>query len=670
MKHTTNKTPYRPAVRGFLTDGLLAVLAGFAIGLTALVNTARYGAVFPMMAADYLRHPAVILLNVLPAVLVSLALWLLLNRLWLSTLLTAAVFLVASFGNYFKIFFRGDPFVAADLSILREVGDISGRYPIAPTKWMIAEIVAWIVVCAALLLREIRRRKARATAPEANGSATAAPGAKDATVPEAANAKAPKTVSRGALLAVRACLLALVVLVSVYEVFPLYNDERMYAVTDLADEATYLEHYNPTDQYLSHGFVFSFLRSAYRTIERPVDGYSEDLARSILGRYPDAAIPADKRVDVIGFMLEAFADFSVYDAVSLSEENDVYGVWHRISEEGVSGRLVTNVFAAGTINSERNFLSGFDTTNSDYYSDASTIVRYFASQGYTTTGGHPGESWFYNRENINRWLGFDSYSFRQNRYGSFAAEGILPDAVFLDDVWTQYEARDKSKPYFSFNVTFQNHAPYSDEGSPDTPMVDPAVFAGLPDGTACYHILNNYLTGIFQTNQAIGTFVDRAEASDDPLILVFFGDHKPWLGGGNRVYEALGINLDLGTEEGMMNYYSTSYVIWANSAAKRVLGAGLSEEERSARFSGDGGDSAPCFLMTKLFDLAGWTGPALIQLERDFIREEAVAVNRETEFYVLADGTVAKDPGEEVLAREREILYSQYYLKHKNIYAK
>ncbi len=120
----------------------------------------------------------------------------------------------------------------------------------------------------------------------------------------------------------------------------------------------------------------------------------------------------------------------------------------------------------------------------------------------------------------------------------------------------------------------------------------------------------------------------------------------------------------------MLNYFSTSYVIWMNDAAKEVLGEGLSEEEKTARFSGDGGCSSPFFLIGKLFDMAGWEGPAFMQLERDFQREQAIAVNREAEFYVLADGTFAKDPGEEVLAREREILYCQYYLKHNNIYAK
>ena len=217
-------------------------------------------------------------------------------------------------------------------------------------------------------------------------------------------------------------------------------------------------------------------------------------------------------------------------------------------------------------------------------------------------------------------------------------------------------------------MTYQNHAPYNTESGPATHYIAEDQFEGEEDGKAYANILNNYLNGIYLTNRALDTFVGRFREAEEPVVLVLFGDHKPWLGGGNSVYNALGINIDLGTEEGMMNYYTSDYVIWANDAAKAKFGEGLSEEALAERFSGDGGVTAPFFLMLKAFDMLGWEGPQLMQLERDFVREEAVAVNRETEFYVLADGTFAKDPGEEVLAREREILYCQYYLKHKNIY--
>ena len=646
-KHAKKERRFSLTRKQIAIDGILAVLFGAALGLAVLLNTARYGTVTAELTRDFLTHPIVIALNLLPVVVLTVGFWLLTGRVWAAAIPPMAVFLFGSFTNYFKIYYRSDPVVAADLRILREVGNISERYPIVLTRWMIAEIVIFGLLLAAFVAMSIvRRRRFR-------------------------EGKTGKTVRRSAALTVRAVCLAILIALIALVIFPLYNSESAYYYTDLASDSTYLQRYDPADQYVSHGFVFSFFRSVYRSVERPVDGYSEELAKSILARYTDADIPEDKKIDVIAVMLEAFADFSGYDEIDFTDDVDIYGEWHRICEEGVSGQLVTNIFAARTINSERNFLTGFDTSNDDYYEDSTSFVRYFKDQGYTVTGAHPGENWFYNRRNINERLGFDEYYFRQNRYESFGYEdGIVPDAVFLEDVWRLYEERDKTKPYFNFNVTYQNHAPYSDASAPAIRFVSETQFAGQEGGDGLRNILSNYFNGIYQTNQALGTFVDHARGSDRPIALIFFGDHKPWLGGGNSVYEGLGINLDLGTEEGMLNYFSTSYVIWMNDAAKEVLGEGLSEEEKAARFSGNGGCSSPFFLIGKLFDMAGWEGPAFMQLERDFQREQAIAINREAEFYVLADGTFAKDPGEEVLAREREILYCQYYLKHNNIYAK
>jgi len=67
---------------------------------------------------------------------------------------------------------------------------------------------------------------------------------------------------------------------------------------------------------------------------------------------------------------------------------------------------------------------------------------------------------------------------------------------------------------------------------------------------------------------------------------------------------ALGIDFDQGTEKGFYHYWSTRYLIWANDAAKAVLGRGL---------TGEGPDISPCFLMNVLFQQLGWTGDAYMQ---------------------------------------------------------
>ena len=73
------------------------------------------------------------------------------------------------------------------------------------------------------------------------------------------------------------------------------------------------------------------------------------------------------------------------------------------------------------------------------------------------------------------------------------------------------------------------------------------------------------------------------------------------------------MDVDLSTEQGFSNYYSTDYVIWMNDAARELLG-----------YSGKGLETgpviSPCYLMNLLFDTLGWgKGPDYLQAMADMM---------------------------------------------------
>ncbi len=158
-----------------------------------------------------------------------------------------------------------------------------------------------------------------------------------------------------------------------------------------------------------------------------------------------------------------------------------------------------------------------------------------------------------------------------------------------------------SAPVFSFNVTYQNHGPYdADDARFDEPFVPQG---DLSDSD--YHIVNNYLFGIRDTARHMQTMAESFRELQEPVILVFFGDHKPWMGEQSATYGALGIDITSDTDAAFYNYYATDYLIWANDAAKEALGAD---------FTGTGPDISPCFLMNVLFERCGWEGPGYTKL--------------------------------------------------------
>lgn len=149
---------------------------------------------------------------------------------------------------------------------------------------------------------------------------------------------------------------------------------------------------------------------------------------------------------------------------------------------------------------------------------------------------------------------------------------------------------------------------------------------GISD--AAYYTVNNYLGSVASTGKQLAAYVDSFRDDPEPVVLVFFGDHKPTLGAGNSFYEELGVNVQEGTAEGFYNLYTTPYLIWTNDAAKAVLG-------RSD--IGTGPTISPCYLMSVLFDCCGWEGPSWMQLQRQ--TRAVLPVMQSRGMYLVAQGS-------------------------------
>lgn len=527
---------------------------GVLIGLLSLyfAATLRQAEMFQ----SYLEHPTILFLNLAPVVWLILILWCLTGRAALSFALCAAVTIGLSVVSWFKLQFRNDPLLFEDLLSAKEAGNMLGRYTLFATKTIIAAI-ALLVVCCIVLHFTARGR----------------------------------LCGRG-----RMCGAALL-LVLLTPARTLYTSETVYK--DETQNFDLINRWSATQLYISKGFVYPFLYSVGQAADTPPSGYDGQAAAAQLAQYQDADIPDGQKVDVISIMLEAYNDFSKFDEIVFAR--DVYEEYHKLEAEGISGNLITNIFAGGTVDTERCFLTGFGNLGS-FRTATNSYVRYFADQGYTTTGGHPSYSWFYNRVNINESLGFENYDFLENHYGALVDNEIAMDDVFLPEIMRLHEAHKQAsdKPYFDFSVTYQGHGPYDTEVNwYMTDYVQSGLYTPQTE-----NILNNYFGSIANTNKNLAAFFDHYRASDDPVVIVLFGDHNPWLGDGNSVYEELGLDIDTSQTQGFLNYYGTRYLIWANDAAKQALGQS---------FTGEGPDIGPYFLMNQVFRACGWDGPAYMQ---------------------------------------------------------
>ena len=132
------------------------------------------------------------------------------------------------------------------------------------------------------------------------------------------------------------------------------------------------------------------------------------------------------------------------------------------------------------------------------------------------------------------------------------------------------------------------------------------------------------------------------------MVVVLYGDHNPWLGDSASVYAELGIDLDVHTETGFLQYYSTRYVIWANEAAKAQLGND---------FVGEGPRLSSNYLMNEVFNQLGWTGNAYMQLTED-VRQTLSVVTSNGAY--VENGVWTEQLSEEGQQALEKLRYAQY----------
>ena len=601
-----NKSTNKSAILSFVYNMLIVLAATASLCICSL--SVAYGTAYSdRIFLGYFENPLIFLLNYLPVLGLFLVLYSIVGKSWIAYLVESIVVMGLTFAHFFVLKFRDDALMFADIFYLREAVQISSEgYNYALTGRMIgciAACIAFVLILAFFHKTELK-------------------------------------------ISVRFYMLILVLTASLI-LKDVYLSKAIYDKrTDNYDEVIV---WAPTQKYIAKGFVYPFIYSMNEVLDVKPEGYDEKETVKILSQYKDKDIDNDKKINIIGIMLEAYCDLGNLGIDGI--DDSVYELYRLLKQQNLSGTLVTNIFAAGTIDSERAFLTGYSDVAS-YRRNVNSYVRYLASQGYTVDGSHPSENWFYNRQNINNFLGFENYRFVENYFYEKYGDMMRADSLVFDDFYENYvnHLENNKNPYFGFHVTYQGHAPYETNakywGTDKTPLY---VGENVSFETDC--ILNNYLGTIKDTGWRMWQFVEKIKAREEPCVVILFGDHKPWLGDGNSVYDELSINIDVSTKEGFLNYYSTEYVIIANDAAKAIIGDD---------FSGEGPMTSPCFLMNVLFEKMGYDASGYMQYTDTVMKKIPVIndvgiIDKNNNFYLT------EDIPEKLIALYRQYKSVSYY---------
>ncbi|WDF82036.1 sulfatase-like hydrolase/transferase [Lacticaseibacillus pabuli] len=538
-----------------LRNGLILLAAALIVTFIALfIAYYHYGTFY---VTDILHIKRLMLANVVPVLAIMTLVYFLTNSVSWAVALGGLPFPLLALVNFFMLEYRSFPLEFPDIFLASEASNMGKRYSYVPPRLyalLLIFIVALGILCHFFL-------------------------------------KSPR---RGFVW--RACFSLLTVVAIVFGTKSFYlNDAKFASIITI----THGNIWDKTNRYATNGFVYSFMNTLNKGQVQAPAGYSAAGAKKDLGQYKTQNIPNNKRINVITIQLEAFQDFSKYPQIHI--DPSVYAGLHQVEKEASSGELSTTIFGGGTVDTERKVLTGYSVLP-NLRTDTNAFPYYFSQQGFNTYFAHDGYAWFYNRQNIDRYLGFKENLFKENYYTkNVSGASIIPDSLMFPDLYKHFQNKTKNGKYlFTQNVTYQNHGPY------------PTTFNGKKlvqwqpgYNQSDYAIINNYLTGVKKTSDQLLALTNRFKNSKKPVVLAFWGDHNPWGGLNNSTYKMLKINLDQGTQQGINDFFNTPYVIYANAAAKKRL---------KTQFPTNGPTISPMYMLPTIFTHAGWKGNQYMQV--------------------------------------------------------
>lgn len=375
-----------------------------------------------------------------------------------------------------------------------------------------------------------------------------------------------------------------------------------YFTSVFANAGVRPDFWNQTRGYHNYGFAFNFFcNTKYLYMSEP-SNYNPDEIKNYVNSVVDKNnSDADStgnddnytKPNIICIMNESLSDLQVLGNLTTNE--DYMPFMRSLTKNTIKGNLYVPVIGAGTSNTEFEFLTGHTTaflpSGSNAYmlyikNPLASLVSTLKAQSYSAFALHPYYAVGWNRTDVYKYMGFDKFVSLENIMDislmrEYQANGSDPNYLqqrveevypgenmlirqYISDSYDykllikDYEQRDKSTPYFAFNVTMQNHGGYT------TSCVnfDESIYATSVSKN--YIKANKYLSLVKASDNAFKELIEYFSTVKEPTVICMFGDHQPSVET-EFICEALGVDSLSGlTPQQEQSRHITPFIIWAN----------------------------------------------------------------------------------------------------------
>jgi len=283
-----------------------------------------------------------------------------------------------------------------------------------------------------------------------------------------------------------------------------------------------------SESYQKYGYAGCTVESIdryFHAFNKP-DGYSNEAVDNI--EISAAENTQAQTPDIILLLNESMYDLSMIS--DIQTDIPYFGNMENM-DNAFMGYAVVPSQAGGTNNSEYELLtsnsfyllSGSAPFNTLDLTTASSIVSVLDTLGYETIGAHSEPAANYSRGRAYPALGFDHSYFEESFKGReyYQERMFETDESIYHNLYRWYEQMSTDSPRFIYTLTIQNHGQWN-QNPPEADIVH-----AKNDYSENTETVNEFLSCMYLTDQAFVKLTEYFSNQDRPVIICMVGDHCP-----------------------------------------------------------------------------------------------------------------------------------------------
>lgn len=276
--------------------------------------------------------------------------------------------------------------------------------------------------------------------------------------------------------------------------------------------------------------------------------------------------------NIIVVFSESFWDIDQLDEVEFNQK--VTRNFNELKKDGLFFNMITPSYGGISANVEYEFLTGSNTMyfnrgyvpymqlykNNTYY-DRPSIINELKNNGYKTKIVTCASPSLFNCGRFYKYLQVDETEYITKVDEKDIKGQYVSDEYVTDKIIEEFNNKSKNEKLFYMTMTMQAHMPYAKEkyDNYDVWITNSNLSQDVND------TLTSYAQGIYDADKQLGRLYEYIQSINEPTIIVFYGDHLPYLYCGKE--NAINFLQYFNTDNQILNTYrkyNTQSLILAN----------------------------------------------------------------------------------------------------------